>query len=95
MNQFSVYNYTYLPQQQKADFNKLLSNKLLNHIDEINNDDVLRFVGINATNSDLEDAIVTELYSRVASGIQAGSGNQNLFVLVLSLYTESWLKIAQ
>lgn len=95
MNQFSVYNYTHLPQQQKADFNKLLSNKLSNHIDEINNDDVLRFVGINATNSDLEDAIVTELYSRVASGIQAGSGNQNLFVLVLSLYTESWLKIAQ
>lgn len=68
MNQFSVFNYTHLPQRHKTDFNKLLSNKFSNHIDEINNDDVLRIVGINAMKSDLEDSVVTELYCRVASG---------------------------
>lgn len=95
MNTFSVLNYEKLSESQKADFNKALANRLLPFMKDIKVDDVLddsaivEFV-VSSGESDNALAVVANLYSSVSSGIQVGSGNQQLFHGILSAIKECW-----
>ena len=96
MDHFSVIDYEKLSGMTKAEFNKALAQRLSPLRNEINNDDVLatpateEFIassGLKAAN------MVSELYHRAAAGIQAGSGDQNLFHCVIRAFTECWEEI--
>ena len=95
MDNFLLYNYSQLSETQKAEFNKTLAQGLSSVLDEIKSDGELN-------TSDIEDfitstgqcsnssVVVENLYSRISSGIQAGSGNQTLFLGILAKYSEAW-----
>lgn len=95
MNTFSVFDYEKLPDSSKAVFNKALAQKLTSLINEIKNDDVL---GTATTEEFIKSSgeinnsatLVADLYSKISSGIQVGSGNQNLFNAILAAYTNCW-----
>lgn len=95
MDNFSVFNYENLSEELKAGFNEALAQKLSSLVDEIKRDDVLGslnvegFVASSGKNTSAT-SIVTELYSSVSGGIQVGSGNQDLFHIVLCAITECW-----
>ncbi len=95
MNKFSLSKYNSLPKSLKSDFDISLAQQLSLILKDIKNDDVLgclsveKFVAVNGNLSD-SSLIVSELYSKISSGIQAGSGNQNLFNGVLHAFVESW-----
>lgn len=98
MKQFSVLEYENLSNGVKSDFKKLLAQELSTFVSEISNDDVLGTPSVvEFVNSDGEcdnaSLIVTDIYSRVSSGIQAGSGNQLLFQCVLNAFVETWKEI--
>lgn len=93
MDKFSINIYNNLPEHQKAVFNGVLSHKLSSFVNEIKADEDLKpllleeFIskpGDNAT------SVFSELYSKIASGIQEGSGNQPLFLGILNAFVEAW-----
>ena len=90
---FSLYNYQGLLTEQKTLFNKALALKLLPFENEIKSDEDMSDLsfeeffpgtGVNAS------SFVEEIYARITSGVQAGSGNQNLFLGVLNAFVEAW-----
>ncbi len=95
MNTFSVFDYEKLSDSRKASFNKALAKRLSSLFSEIKNDDV---VGTSMIEEFIESSgeintpaiSVMDLYSKVSSGIQVGSGNQNLFNDILAAYTTCW-----
>lgn len=96
MNQFSVFNYENLSDNLKADFNKALAQRLSNLRNELKGDDVigsLAIVEFLASSGTKATTVVSELYPKVTAGIQAGSGNQNLYHSALHAFTESWNEI--
>lgn len=96
MNQFSVFNYENLSEAHKAKFNKALAQKLTSFLNELKNDDVLGALPIEefvASAGAKASNVVTELYPKTTAGIQAGSGNQNLFQSVLRAFAECWEEI--
>lgn len=96
MNQFSVFNYENLSEAHKAKFNKALAQKLTSFLNELKNDDVLGALPIEefvASSGAKAAAVVSEIYPKATAGIQAGSGNQNLFQSVLSAFAECWEEI--
>lgn len=50
------------------------------------------FVQSNGESSNA-DVLIYDINSRIADGIQGGSGNQNLFLDVLNDFVESWKKL--
>lgn len=98
MNDFSVFNYENLSDSLKADFNKALASKLSSLLTEIKVDDVLGTIGVEGlvpsegTENNIA-TIVTELYSEASAGVQAGSGNQNLYLGILNAFTDCWKEI--
>lgn len=95
MNGFSVYNYENLSDSTKKVFNKTLAKNLIFLLDEIRVDDTLSKTSIEKfITSDGESlgtsSVVSTVYSMITAGIQAGSGNQNLYHSVLRAYTQSW-----
>lgn len=93
MNQFSVFNYEKLSDFQKTVFNKSLAQRLSILKKELVIDDVVGSLPIDefiASSGAKSTFVISEIYSKVKAGIQAGSGNQNLFHNVLSAYVESW-----
>ena len=98
MERFSVYNYKKLSDKLKFDFNKSLAQSLTSLKSDIESDDVLRTIAIedfilsSGTNPD-SFLVVSELYCRITGSIQAGSGNQLLFISILNIFTDCWNKI--
>lgn len=98
MSRFSIFEYNNLPAEQKDVFNKALALKISSFLSEIKNDDVLKNIAgedfvLSLGESDNAFSLVSELYSKVSSGVQAGSGNQNLFLGILNTFVESWEEI--
>ncbi len=95
MNTFSVFDYEKLSESSKTVFNKVLALKLASLFNEIKNDDV---IGTATTEEFIKSSgeinnaatLVADLYSKISSGIQVGSGNQNLFNTILVAYTTCW-----
>lgn len=85
MDQFSVFKYENLSEELKSTFNKELTLKLSSFQNELKKDDVLGSLAI-------EQISVADLYSTVTGGIQAGSGNQRLFLSILNAFVEVWVK---
>lgn len=98
VEKFSVFNYDNLSEELKGSFNKSLAQKLTSMVEAIKHDDVLgsiavdTFVSSNGTSANAA-TVVGELYSRISGGIQAGSGNQNLFHSALYAITQAWDEI--
>lgn len=98
MEKFSLYNYTQLPDSLKVGYNLAFAKKLTSMLDEIKKDDdfdsslIDKFIASSGQCSN-SSAVVEELYSKISSGIQVGSGNQNLFLGILSKYTACWESI--
>ena len=95
MDKFSPYSYAQLSDMQKVDFNKALALGLASMSDVIKSDvDLNSFVIKDFIASSGQCAnsasVVEDLYSKISSGIQAGSGNQNLFLGILAKYAEAW-----
>ena len=95
MNHFSVFDYENLPDTLRIDFNRALAQRLFSLLTEIKTNDVLGSFAIEEfiTSSGLSansDTVVSDLYCSVSAGIQAGSGNQNLYHSILSAYTGCW-----
>lgn len=95
MNSFSVYNYENLSDSIKKGYNKTLAKNLIPLLDEIRVDDTLSKTSIEkfitSDGESIEDSVVvSSVYSMISAGIQAGSGNQNLYHSVLRAYTQSW-----
>lgn len=92
---FSLYKYTQLPDTQKDVFKRILSQGLIPFRNEIKNDLNLNsslienFISSAGKSTNSESA-VEDLYSIISSGVQAGSGNQNLFLGILEIYAKSW-----
>lgn len=98
MDTFSVINYEKLSDSLKADFNKALAKKLSSMLTNIKADELLGSIGVvgfveSEGKENNTTTLVADLYSKVSAGIQAGSGNQNLFIAVLAAFTESWNQI--
>lgn len=100
MNRFSVFNYKKLPVPLRIDFNKALALRLSFLLTEIKNDDVLcssaieEFI-ISSGECVNSDKVVSDLYANTSGGIQAGSGDQNLYQTILSEYIGCWNDIKQ
>lgn len=100
MNKFSLYNYEMLSDSLKVGFNKALAQRLLSMLDEIKSDDDLNntlienFI-LSSGHCFNSVSIVEDLYFKISSGIQVGSGNQNLFLGILAEYTDSWETISR
>jgi len=99
MNSFSVYNYENLSDSTKKVFNKTLAKNLISLLDEIRVDDTLSKSSIekfitSAGESLAGSLVVSTVYSMISAGIQAGSGNQNLYHSVLRAYTLSWERLS-
>lgn len=93
MEKFSINNYINLPKNQKEAFNSTLSHSLSSFVNDIKSDDDLRPLQLEELISkpvDSATSIVSELYSKITSGIQVGSGNQNLFLGILNAFVEAW-----
>ena len=93
MDKFSLNNYNSLTENQKVLFNRALSQNLSSFVNEIKADDDLKSLLLDdLVSTSIENAysVVTELYSKITSGVQAGSGNQNLFLGILNAFVESW-----
>ena len=95
MDKFFLYNYAQLSETLKANFNKALALGLASMLDDMKCDGELKtslideFIASTGQCS-CSATIVEDLYSKISSGIQAGSGNQNLFHGILAKYTEAW-----
>ena len=95
MDKFSLYSYTQLPVSLKVEYNKALAHGLTSILEDIKKDGDLNislieeFVVSSGQSLNSSD-IVEDLYSQISSGIQVGSGNQNLFLGILSKYTACW-----
>lgn len=95
MNCFSVFNYNNLSETQKEKFDRGLANQLSLLLKEIKRDndlgnlDVVNFITCDGV-CDVSASFVPNLFSMVSAGVQAGSGNQNLYLNILSAITESW-----
>jgi len=95
MDKFSLYNYNQLSEKQKVGFNKTLALELAPVMDDIKSDRDLNislldeFIASSGQCSG-STTIVEDLYSKISSGIQAGSGNQYLSLGILAKYTKSW-----
>lgn len=92
---FSLYNYKSLSAEHKNLFNKAFSIRLSAYENEIKKDEDLCFMpyeelfssyGTKANTS----ILLEELYSKITSGIQAGSGDQTLFLRILNAFVEAW-----
>ena len=99
MSKFSVFNYENLSDSMKADFNKALATELSSMRMEIKADEVLGTIGVeefvvSEGKGQKSATLVADLYSKISAGIQAGSGNQNLFQAVLCAFTDSWNQIS-
>lgn len=95
MDKFSLSNLAQLSDMQKVEFNKALALGLASMLDEMKSDSELKTSLIDeyiaSTGQCSSSAtIVEDLYSKISSGIQAGSGNQNLFLGILAKYSEAW-----
>lgn len=91
--EFSIKNLHELDSTAKTKFYQNLVNQLQGTRAQIENDDVLNGYSQYISNSILDDTIVDNLYSALTAGIQAGSGNQTLYLEVLKTITESWKTI--
>lgn len=95
MDKFSLYNYAQLPDMVRTDFNKVLAQGLASILDDIKSDNDLKssliddFIASTGQYSD-SATVVEDLYSKLSSGIQAGNGNQTLFLGILARYTDAW-----
>ena len=99
MDNFSLFNYENLSEEQKTVYNKALAQRLSSFLSEIKSDDVLGALAIDmfvASDGcgDRANALVGEVYPRITSGIQAGSGNQALFQGVLYAFVEAWKELS-
>ena len=98
MDKFSLYNYAQLSDSLKVEFNKALACGLSSMFDEIkSNEDfnsflIGEFISSYGQCSNYA-SVVEDLYSKITSGIQAGSGNLNLFLGILAKYTECWEEV--
>ena len=93
MDKFSINIYNNLPERQKAAFNIALSHKLSLFVNEIKVDDDLGPLLLEEFFSkpvDNATSVVSELYSKITTGIQVGSGNQNLFLGLLNAFVAAW-----
>ena len=93
MDKFSLNNYNSLTEKQKVVYNRALSHNLSSFVNEIKtNDDLKSLLLEELDSSSIENAnsVVTELYSIITSGVQVGSGNQNLFLGILNAFVEAW-----
>ena len=92
MDKFSLNNYNSLTEKQKVVYNRALSHNLSSFVHEIKADDDLKSLLLEELDSSSDDAksVVAELYSKITSGIQVGSGNQNLFLGILNAFVEAW-----
>lgn len=95
MDKFSLYNYAQLSDTFKADFNKTLAQGFATISDEMKSDDDLNYslleefiVSLGQCSN--SSKVVEDLYSKISTGIQVGSGNQSLFLGVLAKYTAAW-----
>lgn len=73
---------------------------LCRYIDEIRNDDVLNVESIaNFINNKgvVDDSFetVSDFYHNATTGIQAGSGNQNLYNALVACMVSAWEKITR
>ena len=93
MDKFSINIYNNLPENQKEIFNETLARKLSSLVNEIKADNDLKPLLLEGFISKPEDnatSVVSELYSKITSGIQVGSGNQKLFLGILNAFVEAW-----
>ncbi|MBQ0088649.1 MAG: hypothetical protein KBT27_04890 [Prevotellaceae bacterium] len=91
--EFSIKNLHELDNTAKTKFYQNLVNQLQGIRVQIGNDDVLNGYSQYLSNPLQDDTIVDNLYSAITAGIQAGSGNQTLYLEVLKIITESWKTI--
>lgn len=95
MSHFSIYEYQNLSLEQQRIYNKAFAQNISSFLKEIKNDEVLKNIAIETFLTSSGEctsaaALVSEVYSRISSGIQVGSGNQNFFHSVLGAFTECW-----
>lgn len=93
MDKFSVNNYNSLTDKQKVVFNRTLSHNLSSFVNDIKDDDDLKSLQIDefvSTSIENANSVAVELYSKITSGVQVGSGNQNFFLGILNAYVEAW-----
>ena len=93
MDKFSLNNYNSLTENQKVVFNRALSQYLSSFVNEIKADDDLKSLVLEdlvSTSIEKANSVVTELYSKITSGVQVGSGNQTLFLGILNAFVEAW-----
>ena len=93
MDKFSLNNYNSLAEKQKVVFNRALSRNLSSFVNEIKADPDLKPLLLEELDSSsIEEAnsVVAQLYSKITSGIQVGSGNQTLFLGILNAFVEAW-----
>lgn len=86
VDNFSVFNYDNLSEEQKSVFNKALAQELSALVDAIRQDDVIGSLPIeefvsSCGKSSNAATVVAELYSRISGGIQAGSGNHRTYLM--------------
>lgn len=95
MKSFSVINYNNLSEMLKVKYDRGLAKKLSLLLSDIKRDnnlgnlDVVNFIICEGI-CDAPASLVPNLFSMVSAGVQAGSGNQNLYLSILSAITESW-----
>ena len=93
MDKFSLNNYNSLTENQKVVFNRALSQNLSSFVNKIKADDDLKSLVLEdlvSTSIEKANSVVTELYSKITSGVQVGSGNQTLFLGILNAFVEVW-----
>ena len=100
MKTFSVFNYENLSDEQKGAFNRALAQRLIPYLQELKKDDVIGSLdveGVVTSNCEITKSslMVMELYHKISSGIQVGSGNQILFNRVLADYAKCWASMTE
>lgn len=91
--EFSIKNLHELDSTAKTKFYQNLVHQLQDINAQIEEDDVLNGYSQYLSNPIQDDTVVDSLYSALTAGIQAGSGNQTLYLEVLKIITESWKAI--
>lgn len=100
MKPFSIFELEKLDSNSKKCFFQESSELLCRYIDEIRNDDVLNVESIaNLINNKgvVDDSFetISELYHNATAGIQAGSGNQDLYIALVACMANAWEKISK
>ena len=92
---FSLYNYQGLLEEQKTLFNKAFAQKLVPFENDIKCDEDLcdlpfeEFISSFGTSVNTS-TFVEDIYSKITSGVQVGSGNQKLFLGILDACVGAW-----